>query len=270
MTRLRQGEAGQPLRRVLIANRGEIARRIIRACRELGIETVAVYSDADANALHVVEGDAAVRIGPAPSRESYLNINAIIDAAKAANADAIHPGYGFLSERAPFAIACEKAGLTFVGPPASALEKMGSKTGARKLMVAAGVPVVPGDTPSDQSDEALSAAADRVGSPVLIKPAAGGGGIGMKTVRDKAAVSAVPLDPDDDVRVGPDGRRVELRHRDERIVGRRQDHRRYPDAIDDANSTSLVVVIGGAVEAVEGRRVDIVEPPNRPHGTERR
>ena len=110
MTRLRQGEAGQPLRRVLIANRGEIARRIIRACRELGIETVAVYSDADANALHVVEADAAVRIGPAPSRESYLNINAIIDAAKAANADAIHPGYGFLSERAPFAIACEKAG----------------------------------------------------------------------------------------------------------------------------------------------------------------
>jgi acetyl-CoA carboxylase biotin carboxylase subunit len=171
------------IKRLLIANRGEIARRVIRACRELGIETVAVYSDADAKAPHVGDADRAVRVGPAPSRDSYLNVEAIIEAAFSTQSDAVHPGYGFLSERAPFARACEDAGLIFVGPPASALEKMGSKTGARKLMIAAGVPVVPGETPADQSDAALTAAAERVGFPVLIKPAAGGGGIGMKTVR---------------------------------------------------------------------------------------
>ena len=169
--------------RLLIANRGEIARRIIRACRELGIETVAVYSDADAASPHVADADCAVRIGPPPARESYLNIDAILDAARSTNADAIHPGYGFLSERAPFARAVEEAGLIFVGPPASALEKMGSKVGARALMTAAKVPVVPGETPSEQTDAALLAAATRVGFPVLIKPAAGGGGIGMKIVR---------------------------------------------------------------------------------------
>jgi acetyl-CoA carboxylase biotin carboxylase subunit len=174
------------IKRLLIANRGEIARRIIRACRELDIETVAVYSDADAGAPHVGEADSAVRIGAAPARESYLNIDAIIGAARSTHADAIHPGYGFLSERAPFARACEAAGLIFVGPPASSLEKMGSKIGARALMTAAKVPVVPGETPSDQSDKALTTAATRVGFPALIKPAAGGGGIGMKTVRDAA------------------------------------------------------------------------------------
>ena len=174
------------IRRLLIANRGEIARRIIRACRELGVESVAVYSDADAKAPHVGEADDAVHIGAAPSRYSYLNVESIIEAAHAAHADAIHPGYGFLSERAVFARACEAAGLIFVGPPASALEKMGSKTGARALMIGAKVPVVPGETPADQSDESLRAAAERVGFPVLIKPAAGGGGIGMKAVRDSA------------------------------------------------------------------------------------
>ena len=176
------------IRRLLIANRGEIARRIIRACRELDIETVAVFSDADAAAPHVTEADRAVRIGAAPARESYLNIAAIIEAARSTQADAIHPGYGFLSERAPFVRACEEAGLVFVGPPASALEKMGSKTGARTLMTGAKVPVVPGETPADQSDAALTAAAKRVGFPVLIKPAAGGGGIGMKAVRDAAGL----------------------------------------------------------------------------------
>jgi len=176
------------IRRLLVANRGEIARRIIRACRELEIETVAVYSDADVNAPHVAEADRAVRIGRAPARDSYLNIDAIITAAQSTKADAVHPGYGFLSERAPFARACENAGLVFVGPPASALEKMGSKTGARALMAGAGVPVVPGATPTDQSDGALKAAAARVGFPVLIKPAAGGGGIGMKAVREPAAL----------------------------------------------------------------------------------
>jgi acetyl-CoA carboxylase biotin carboxylase subunit len=171
------------VRRLLIANRGEIARRILRACRELGIETVAVYSDADAAAPHVAEADQAIRIGPAPARDSYLNIEAIIDAARSSKADAIHPGYGFLSERARFAKAVEDAGLIFVGPPASALEKMGSKTGARQIMIGANVPVVPGETPADQSDASLSSSAARVGFPVLIKPAAGGGGIGMKVVR---------------------------------------------------------------------------------------
>jgi acetyl-CoA carboxylase biotin carboxylase subunit len=178
------------VKRLLIANRGEIARRIMRACREMGIETVAVYSDADAAAPHVSEADRAVRIGPAPARDSYLNIDAILEAARSTQADAIHPGYGFLSERANFAKAVEQAGLIFVGPPASALEKMGSKTGARQLMIAAKVPVVPGETPADQSDEALSAAARRVGFPVLIKPAAGGGGIGMKVVREAGELTA--------------------------------------------------------------------------------
>ena len=176
------------IKRLLIANRGEIARRVIRACRELSIETVAIYSDADAKAPHVGDADRAVRVGPAPSRDSYLNVEAIIEAALSTQSDAIHPGYGFLSERAPFARACEDAGLIFVGPPASALERMGSKTGARKLMIAAAVPVVPGETPADQSDAALTAAAERVGFPVLIKPAAGGGGIGMKTVRNASGL----------------------------------------------------------------------------------
>jgi len=178
------------IRRLLIANRGEIARRIIRACRELGIETVAVYSDADADAPYVSEATSAVRLGPAPSRESYLNIDAIIAAARSSGADAIHPGYGFLSERAPFARACESAGLIFVGPPAASLEKMGSKIGARAIMIAAGVPVVPGETPVDQTDAAIAAAAERVGFPVLIKPAAGGGGIGMKVVRSASEMPA--------------------------------------------------------------------------------
>jgi acetyl-CoA carboxylase biotin carboxylase subunit len=171
------------IRRLLIANRGEIAVRIIRACRELGIETVAVYSEADANARHVRDADVALPIGSAPARESYLNTAKIIEAARSSDADAVHPGYGFLSERAPFARACEDAGLIFVGPPAAALDKMGSKIGARRLMEGAGVPIVPGETPTDQSDASLRVAIERIGYPALVKPAAGGGGIGMKAVR---------------------------------------------------------------------------------------
>jgi acetyl-CoA carboxylase biotin carboxylase subunit len=177
------------IRRLLIANRGEIAVRIIRACRELDIETVAVYSDADANARHVREADAAVNIGPPPARESYLNISKILEAARSSGAEAVHPGYGFLSERAPFARACEDAGLIFVGPPAAALEAMGSKTGARRLMASAGVPLVPGEEPVDQSDASLRSAIERIGYPALIKPAAGGGGIGMKAVRASSDVA---------------------------------------------------------------------------------
>ena len=177
------------IRRLLIANRGEIAVRIGRACRELGIEIVAVYSEADADARHVREADIAVGIGPAPARESYLSVERIIEAARSTGADAVHPGYGFLSERAPFARACEEAGLIFVGPPAAALEKMGSKIGARRLMAAAGVPLVPGEESADQSEKALRAAVERIGYPALIKPAAGGGGIGMKVVRASSDIA---------------------------------------------------------------------------------
>ena len=187
------GPVTRPIRRLLVANRGEIALRVIRACRELGIESIAVYSDADVTARHVAAADAAVRIGPAPAVESYLNIPAIIEAARTSGADAVHPGYGFLSERAEFAAACEKAELIFVGPPAEAIERMGSNIGARALMEKAGVPVVPGRTPADQSDEGVSAAAHQIGFPVLVKASAGGGGKGMRIAADAQQLAeAIP------------------------------------------------------------------------------
>jgi acetyl-CoA carboxylase biotin carboxylase subunit len=172
--------------RVLVANRGEIALRVIRACRELGISPVAVYSDADATAPHVRAADQAVRLGPAPSAQSYLLGERIIEAARATGAQAVHPGYGFLSERAWFARAVRDAGLVFVGPAAESIEAMGSKTAARALLVAAGVPVVPGTTEAlRDADEAIALAA-RFGFPVLLKAAAGGGGKGMRVVRSAA------------------------------------------------------------------------------------
>jgi len=171
-------------RRVLIANRGEIAIRIARACRESGIESVAVYSEADEESPHVRAADRAVLIGPAPSSQSYLSISAILDAARSTACDAVHPGYGFLSENATFARRCEQAGLIFVGPPAVVIERMGSKIAARALMIATGVPVVPGVTAEDQSDEGILAAAERVGFPVVVKASGGGGGKGMRVVRD--------------------------------------------------------------------------------------
>src|SRR5687767_6163126 len=176
------------LRRILIANRGEIAVRVVRACREAGIESVAVYSDADTRALHATVADHAVRIGPAPAAESYLSIEAILAAARETKADAIHPGYGFLSENAAFARACEAAGIVFIGPPADAIERMGSKIAAREVARRAAVPVVPGYVPADQSDDAIAGAAHVIGFPVLLKPSAGGGGIGMKVVRDETAL----------------------------------------------------------------------------------
>jgi acetyl-CoA carboxylase, biotin carboxylase subunit len=171
-------------RKVLIANRGEIAVRIIRACRELGIVPVAVYSEADAESLHVRMADEAVCIGPAASAQSYLNIEAVVAAAKATGAEAVHPGYGFLAENASFARAVTDAGLAFIGPPAAAMEIMGSKTSARRAAVDAGVPIVPGTVEALSSFEEAGNTADKFGYPVMLKAAAGGGGKGMRLVAD--------------------------------------------------------------------------------------
>src|SRR5688572_8461421 len=171
---------------LLIANRGEIACRIIRTARQLGIRTVAVYSDADRHALHVREADAAVRIGPSPTRESYLVGDKIVAAAKATGAEAIHPGYGFLSENADFAQAVIDAGLVWVGPKPDSIRAMGLKDAAKALMTAAGVPVTPGYMGDNQDPAFLAERAGTIGYPVLIKAVAGGGGKGMRKV-DRAA-----------------------------------------------------------------------------------
>jgi 3-methylcrotonyl-CoA carboxylase alpha subunit len=168
---------------VLIANRGEIACRVIRTARRLGLRTIAVYSEADRGALHVRLADLGVAIGAAPARDSYLNIAAVVSAAQASGAQCIHPGYGFLSENVAFARACREAGIGFVGPPEAAILRMGSKSEARQLMAAAGVPVLPGYDGPDQSDTQLQCEAARLGFPLLIKPTAGGGGKGMRIVR---------------------------------------------------------------------------------------
>ena len=176
--------------KVLVANRGEIALRVIRACHELGVRTVAVYSEADRRSPHVREADEAVLIGPAPSSESYLRGEKIVDAAKRTGAEAIHPGYGFLSEREWFARAVRDAGLAFVGPPAEAIAATGSKTAARQLALKANVPVVPGTTEALRDVEEAREIADRFGFPVLLKAAAGGGGKGMRVVRRAEELSA--------------------------------------------------------------------------------
>ncbi len=181
--------------KVLIANRGEIALRILRACREMGIETVAVHSKADADLKHVVLADESVCIGPAPSSESYLNMPAIIAAAEVTNADAIHPGYGFLSENADFAERVEQSGFTFIGPRADTIRMMGDKVEAIKAMKAAGIPCVPGsDGPLSTNPDEIRATAERIGYPVIIKAAGGGGGRGMRVVRSAdEVVDAVRL-----------------------------------------------------------------------------
>jgi len=190
MSTSKGGPQTAPIRRVLVANRGEIAVRVMRTCKERGLETVAVYSDVDRLAPHVQVADYAVAIGPAPAAQSYLVIDKILEACRTSGADAVHPGYGFLSENEDFADACAAAGITFIGPSAEAMRKMGSKTEARKTVSAAGTPVVPGDNgpAGDGFPDAQSAlpAAKKIGFPVLIKAAAGGGGKGMRLVNAEA------------------------------------------------------------------------------------
>ena len=187
--------SGPPFRRVLVANRGEIAVRIIRTCRELGMEPVAVYSDADAGAEHVRRADRAIRIGAASPAQSYLRIDAIVEAARVSGADAVHPGYGFLAERAAFARAVEAAGLVFVGPPPDAIEALGDKLHARRLAASVDVPAVPGTTepaPIERADQVAAVVDDahRIGFPLLVKAAAGGGGRGVRRVTDAADLPA--------------------------------------------------------------------------------
>ncbi len=174
---------------VLVANRGEIAVRVIRTLREQGVRSVAVFSDADADARHVREADTAVRIGPPAASESYLNVAALLEAARRTGAQAVHPGYGFLAENAEFAQACADAGLVFIGPPASAIALMGDKIRAKETVAAYGVPVVPGSSGSGLTDAQLEEAAREIGTPVLLKPSAGGGGKGMRLVRDAAVLA---------------------------------------------------------------------------------
>ncbi|MDG1507942.1 MAG: biotin carboxylase N-terminal domain-containing protein, partial [Luminiphilus sp.] len=179
---------------LLVANRGEIAVRIMRTAKTMGMKTVAVYSEADADAMHVREADQSICIGPAPVAESYLQINAILDAADRTGADCIHPGYGFLSENQAFASACEARGIEFIGPPNAAIEVMGDKARAKRAMIDAGVPCVPGYQGNDQSNATLIAEANKIGMPVMVKAAAGGGGRGMRLVHDASDLeSAIEL-----------------------------------------------------------------------------
>jgi acetyl-CoA carboxylase biotin carboxylase subunit len=172
------------LKKVLVANRGEIALRVMRACQELEIPSVAVYSDADEESLHVRHADEAIRIGPPPAGKSYLNVEALIEAAKETGAEGIHPGYGFLAENASFAAACRDAGLTFIGPSAEAIEKMGNKSAARRIATDAEVPVVPGSEESTSDDDAVETAGE-IGYPVMVKAAAGGGGRGIRVAENE-------------------------------------------------------------------------------------
>ena len=256
------------MRRVLIANRGEIAVRVIRACRERGIETVAIFSDADREAPHVLAADHAMHVGPAAASASYLNVPAILAAAAESGADAVHPGYGFLSENAAFAEACANAGLIFIGPPASVIARMGSKTAARAAAMSAGVPVVPGVVPASQSPAAIADAVRRVGFPALIKAAAGGGGKGMRIVRrDDEVAEAVESASREAARAFADGavyveRLIDRpRHIEVQVLGDRHGHvvhlferdcslqRRHQKVIEETPAPSLAPSVRAAMTA---------------------
>jgi 3-methylcrotonyl-CoA carboxylase alpha subunit len=244
--------------RLLIANRGEIAARVIRTARAMGLFSIAVYSEADRDALHVSMADAAVRLGPARARDSYLNIDRLIDAARRSGAEAVHPGYGFLSENAEFAEACADAGLVFVGPTAAMMTAMGSKAGAKALMEQAGVPLVPGYHGQAQDEATLSAAAARIGYPVLVKASAGGGGRGMRIVHEAAALAAALASARREAKAafGDDRMLIEKfvahpRHIEVQIIGDSHGHlvslferectlqRRHQKVIEEAPSPSL-------------------------------
>ena len=181
----------KPIKKVLVANRGEIAIRIMRSCREMGIATVAVFSDADRTAMHVRYADEAYNIGPAPSAASYLNMDKIIETAKLSGADAIHPGYGFLSENSEFSRRCRQEGICFIGPSPESIEMMGDKISARKKMIAAGVPVVPGTTDKVTSEAEAIRQIREIGLPVMIKASAGGGGRGMRLVHNDDQITTL-------------------------------------------------------------------------------
>ncbi len=178
------------IRKVLVANRGEIAVRIMRSCREMGIRTVAVYSDADRKAMHVIYADEAYHIGASPSSESYLNMDKILEVAQKSKADAIHPGYGFLSENAVFSERCQQVGIKFIGPQPYAISQMGDKITARKTMIAAGVPVVPGTESAIASEEEALKTVAKIGLPVMVKASAGGGGKGMRLVKNEKDITS--------------------------------------------------------------------------------
>ena len=236
-----------PFRKILVANRGEIAVRVMRACREMGIATVAVYSTVDRAARHVMEADEAIHIGPAAPRESYLAGSKIVDAARRTGAQAIHPGYGFLSENAEFAAAVVDAGLVFIGPPAAAINEMGNKVAARRIMRAAGVDVTSGSDGVVEGEDEVRQVAGKVGYPVLLKAASGGGGKGMRVVHKEGEIASAlravqseagssfgdptvfvekfvesPRHIEVQIMAGPDGRTVHLGERECSIQRRHQ------------------------------------------------
>jgi 3-methylcrotonyl-CoA carboxylase alpha subunit len=243
-------------RKVLVANRGEIAVRIIRTCRAMGIPTVAVYSEADRSARHALEADEAVAIGPAEALRSYLSIDALIDAARRSGADAVHPGYGFLSEKGDFADAVRDADLAFVGPPGAVHRRMGDKMGARRLMASAGVPVLPGYDGDDQSDTRLLAEAERIGWPVMLKPSRGGGGKGMRVVRCAADFASA---------LGASRRESQAAFGDEAmIIERFVERPRHVEVQVLADGASNVLHLGERECSVQRRHQKVVEETPSP------
>ncbi|MBI3819845.1 MAG: acetyl-CoA carboxylase biotin carboxylase subunit [Planctomycetes bacterium] len=244
------------IKKVLIANRGEIALRVIRACREMGIATVAIYSDPDRTALHVRMADEAVRVGPPPPSQSYLNVEAILDAAKRTGADAVHPGYGFLSEKASFSQAVADAKLIFIGPPASAMRAMGDKLSSRSAMVAARVPVVPGLTTPVADAEAAIREAVKIGFPVALKAAGGGGGKGIRMVRDERELPAAFRTASGEAQSAFNDPRI--------YIERYLDHPRHIEVQIMGDAHGSVVAVGERECSIQRRHQKLVEETPSP------